>query len=85
MTIKDAIEDLEARKEFLKRTCTCCWDPAIELALVTLKEKDRFLSDPYMLLSYALERLHLTYNTIDQEVIHIILHMVKDYIDNADD
>ena len=84
MTIKEAIEDLEARKAFLKRTCTCCWDPAIELALVTLKEKERWLSDPYMLLCYALERLHLTYNTIDQEVIDIILHMVKDYIDNAD-
>ena len=84
MTIKDAIDDLEARKAFLQRTCTSCWDPAIDLALSTLKEKERWLSDPYILMAYALERLHLTYNTIDQEIVDIIMHMVKEYIDNAD-
>ena len=39
MTIKEAIEDLEARKAFLKRTCPHCWDPAIEIALRALREK----------------------------------------------
>lgn len=84
MKIRDAIEELEERKAFLRRTCTSCWDPAIELALSSLKEKERFLNDPLLLLAYALERLHMTYNTIDQEVVDIIMHMVKDYINNAE-
>ena len=39
MTIDEAIEELEERKAFLKRTCEHCWDDAIELALQALKEK----------------------------------------------
>ena len=39
MTIDEAIEELEERKAFLKRTCEHCWDDAIEQALQALKEK----------------------------------------------
>lgn len=39
MTLEEAIENLEERKAFLKRTCEHCWDDAIELALQALKEK----------------------------------------------
>ena len=39
MTIEEAIDELEERKAFLKRTCEHCWDDAIEQALQALKEK----------------------------------------------
>lgn len=39
MTLEEAIENLEERKAFLKRTCEHCWDDAIELALQALKAK----------------------------------------------
>ena len=39
MTIDEAIEELEERKAFLKRTCEHCWDDAIEMALQALKNK----------------------------------------------
>lgn len=39
MTIDEAIENLEERKAFLKRTCEHCWDDAIEMALQALKAK----------------------------------------------
>lgn len=38
MTIQEAIEDLEFRKELLLRTCPFKWSPAEEFALQFLKE-----------------------------------------------
>lgn len=37
ITVKEAIAELEKRKEFLTAQCDGCWDPAIEMALQALK------------------------------------------------
>ena len=78
MTIKDAIEDLEARKAFLKRTCPHCWDPAIELALIELKERYRYLENPMHMIRKALDLLWCRYEGIDSEFIEEIISQIED-------
>ena len=39
LTVKEAIAELEKRKEFLTAQCDGCWDPAIEMALQALKRQ----------------------------------------------
>ena len=39
ITVKEAIAELEKRKEFLTAQCDNCWDPAIEMALQALKRQ----------------------------------------------
>lgn len=39
ITVKEAIAELEKRKEFLTAQCDGCWDPAIEMALQALKRQ----------------------------------------------
>ena len=46
ITVKEAIAELEKRKEFLTAQCDGCWDPAIEMALQALKRQQWHTGEP---------------------------------------
>ena len=46
ITVKEAIAELEKRKEFLTAQCDGCWDPAIEMALQALKRQQWHIGEP---------------------------------------